>query len=270
MLYFLLLAIGAYLAILAALYFTQTAMLFPVRLAADAGPLRGNAQALVLETASGDRLHGVHVPASAQDGEQAPVTIGFGGNAWNGAAVADYLHELFPRSEIFVFHFRGYAPSGGRPSARALLADALLVHDLVAGRVRGRPVIVVGFSIGAGVAAHLASRRKLDGVILVTPFDSLARVAGDQYPWVPVRLLFRHEMNAVEDLRRSATPVALIAAGRDRLIAPGRTAALRAAVPNLVFDRTIPDADHNDIYDRPEFRQAMADALETLARSAPK
>ena len=56
--------------------------------------------------------------------------LGFGGNAWNGQDVAEYLHKLFPDDEVVAFHYRGYAPSTGSPSAEALIADAPLVYDL--------------------------------------------------------------------------------------------------------------------------------------------
>ena len=55
--------------------------------------------------------------------------LGFGGNAWNGSDVAAYLHQIFPQADVIAFHYRGYRPSTGSPSAEALLADAPLVHD---------------------------------------------------------------------------------------------------------------------------------------------
>jgi len=71
-------------------------------------------------------------------------------------------------------------------------------------------------------------------------------------------------MHAADDLAGSPVPVAIIAAERDELIGAARTARLRARISNLVFDRTIAGATHNDIYDRAEFRQAMAEALRTM------
>jgi fermentation-respiration switch protein FrsA (DUF1100 family) len=127
-------------------------------------------------------------------------------------------------------------------------------------------VIVVGFSVGSGVAAFLAGRRELAGLILVTPFDSLEAVAAGQYPWVPVRLLFRHPMPSADWLQGRDVPVALVAGAADTLVEPARTEALRRRVANLVFDRTIADAGHNDIYHRSEFEEAMRQALERLER----
>ncbi|MDQ3479619.1 MAG: hypothetical protein M3438_10795, partial [Pseudomonadota bacterium] len=101
--------------------------------------------------------------------------------------------------------------------------------------------------------------------ILVTPFDSLKAVAGDLYPWLPVNLLFRHEMNAAESLEGTDVPVAIVAAERDEIIPPARTRALRAKVPNLVYDRSIRGG-HNDIYARADFQKAMQEALGAVTK----
>jgi pimeloyl-ACP methyl ester carboxylesterase len=82
---------------------------------------------------------------------------------------------------------------------------------------------------------------------------------------LPVSLLFHHEMDSATALKGSKVPVALIAAAQDQLIGAARTEGLRRAVGNLVFDRVIERAGHNDVYDRSEFHQAMRDALAAFA-----
>lgn len=257
-----LIALG-YLAVLAALFFFQTMLLFPVRMVQGAGPLPLGAQRLAVTTPEGETLHGVHFPPRFRAANP-PLILGFGGNAWNAEAAAGYLHDLFPQADVVAFHYRGYAPSSGSPSAAALLADAPLIHDEVARRFPARPIVAVGFSIGSGVAAHLAAQRDLRGLILVTPFDSLAALAAGQYPWLPVRPLLRHRMEPVRDIRATRAPVALIAGGRDTLIPAARTAPLRKAVANIVHDVAIPGAGHNDIYQQPAFHQAMREAMRQI------
>ena len=252
-----------YAAILVAFYFGQTALIFPARMVRGAGPLPRGAERLSLDVPGGNRLHGVHFRPRFSRGEK-PVILGFAGNAWNAEDAGAYLHEVYPDADVVAFHYRGYRPSTGKPSAAALLSNALLIHDFLFERFGGRPVVAVGFSIGTGVAAHLASRRPLVGAILVTPFDSLAAVGSGHYPWLPVGLFLRHRMNPAGDLKASQVPIALIVAGSDTLIPPARAQALAAAVPNLVFNRTIEGASHNDIYQRSAFQEAMDDALAAI------
>ena len=216
-----------------------------------------------VRTPDGQTLHGVHIPPDGANRDGALI-LGFGGNAWNGQDVAEYLHELYPDVDVVAFHYRGYPPSTGSPSGETLIADAPLVYDAAVALVRPKRVIAVGLSIGTGVAAQLSSQRKLDGLILVTPFDSLKAVAEAMYPWLPIGPFFEHEIDAAGALRDSKLPVAIIAAEHDSIVPVQRTEALRAIVPNLVYDRTIGAAGHNDIYARSEFHEAMHEALKRL------
>ena len=182
---------------------------------------------------------------------------------WNGQDVAEYLHELFPDDDVVAFHYRGYAPSTGSPSADALIADAPLVYDAA----------VEAVEAGAGHRRRLQHRHgrrrpasqpsaKLDGLILVTPFDSLKAVAQSMYPWLPIGPFFEHEIDAAGRARRASRRRSRSLRPSDDEIVPAeRTDALRKRVPNLVFDRTIAGAGHNDIYARSDFHEAMHEAL---------
>ena len=259
--------VAIYVAIAAIMFFAQTALLFPAGQVAPAGPPPPGSETLELTTPTGERLVGLHVPPAR--GASDLLILGFSGNAWNAAAAAEYLHDLYPEAHVAAFHYRGYAPSGGATRAQTLQQDALLVHDFVKSRLNPRRTVAVGLSIGSGIAPYLAAQRRLDGLILATPLDSLAALASGHYPWLPVRLLLRHRMEPAADLRQAQVPVAIVAAERDEVVPPARTAALRrAAAQILVFDRTVAGAGHNDIYDRPEFRAAMHEALERVLADA--
>ena len=250
-----------YTAAVAAMFLAQTWLLFPTALAGAARvQLPASARRLEATTPDGEILVGVRIPAAtgARDG-RAPKLLGFGGNAWNADAMALYLHGLFPDREVAAFHYRGYAPSTGRPSSSALLADSVLVFDrLQQAHASGCGVVAVGFSIGSGVAAHLARHRPVAGLVLVTPFDSLEALAGDLYWWAPVGL--RHRMPTMDFVRGSPVPTALVMAERDTIVPARRSMALRAAVENLVFEAAV-EAGHNDLYGRPAFAAAMREAL---------
>ena len=250
-----------YAAIILVMYLAQTWLLFPTTLAgAVRVQLPASAQRLEVRIPDGEELVGVRILGIGEKAEHGPTLLGFGGNAWNAEAMALYLHGLFPDRHIITFHYRGYAPSSGRPSAEALLSDSLLIFDHLQQAHARQPVIAVGFSIGSGVAAYLGRHRSVAGLILVTPFDSLERLARDLYWWAPVGLLLRHRMPTIDFVRGSLAPAALIIAERDSIVPARRSTPLRAAIPHLVFERMI-DAGHNDLYDRPAFAAAMHEAL---------
>jgi pimeloyl-ACP methyl ester carboxylesterase len=241
----------------------QKNLIFPVHAVPLSGPVPRGAEKLELPTADGARLAGIHIPPDEPQAERTLV-LGFGGNAWNGQDVAEYLHELYSDADVVAFHYRGYRPSTGSPSAEALIADAPLVYDFIVGRLRPKRTILVGLSIGSGIAARLASIRKVDEVVLVTPFDSLKAVAQSMYPWLPIAPFFEHEIDASSAIKKVRVPVAIIAAERDEIVPGQRTDALRELVPNLVFDRTIARAGHNDIYRRSDFQEAMREAVAVI------
>jgi uncharacterized protein len=258
----LMLALAAlYAVIIMGMYFAQTWLLFPTMLAGAArARLPASTERLEVRTPDGERLAGVRIPSEGATAEGAPTLLGFGGNAWNAEATALTLHALFPHRNVVAFHYRGYVPSSGRPSARALFSDSLMIFDHLRGAEAGKPILPVGFSIGAAVAAYLARHRPVAGLIMVTPFDSLETVARDHYWWAPVGPLLRNRMPTIEFVRGSLAPTALIIAERDTIVPKRRSAPLRAAIRNLVFERAI-DAGHNDLYDHPYFTPAARDAL---------
>jgi len=255
-------AVAAALLILAMFEF-QTDLIFPVHAVAPSGPVPPRAKLLSLKTPDGEQLAGIHIPPD-EPSKDGTLILGFGGNAWNGQDVAEYLHELFPDDDLVAFHYRGYLPSTGSPSAEAMIADAPLVYDLAVQRVKPRKVIAAGFSIGSGIAAQLATRRKLDGLILVTPFDSLKAVAQSMYPWLPIGPLFQHEIDAAGALEHIKVPIAIVAAQNDEIVPGERTDDLRKRVRDLRFDRTIAGCGHNDIYARSDSHEAMHEALNRL------
>ena len=107
----------------------QTKLLFPVQMAAANRPiLPRSAERLALTTPEGDQLIGVRLGSLS---DPKPLLLGFGGNAWNADAMALYLHGLFPDHEVIAFHYRGYPPSSGEPSTKALFADSLTIFDHV-------------------------------------------------------------------------------------------------------------------------------------------
>ncbi|WP_150117435.1 alpha/beta hydrolase [Microvirga vignae] len=246
---------------------SQTKLLFPTQMAAANKPaLPRSAERLELTTPDGERLIGVRLGTPS---DVKALLLGFGGNAWNAEAMALYLHGLFPDHEVIAFHYRGYPPSSGAPSAKALLSDSLTIFDHWQ-QTQSRKVVAVGFSVGSGVAAYLSHHRTLAGLILVTPFDSLRALAREHFAWAPTGLLLRHHMPTIDFVRDRPTPTALIAAGRDTIVPARRSEPLRGAIPNLVLDRTIAEAGHNDLYNLPAFAAAMREAVALIEDAAPQ
>lgn len=183
----------------------------------------------------------------------------FGGNAEAVQANRDDFSRWFPGRSVYLLAYRGYGASDGAPTSEALLADALALFDEAQARHPGQPVSVVGRSLGSGIASHVASRRHVDRLALVTPFDSLANVAQAHYPWLPVRWLLRDGYPSAEWLQGFRGETLVLRGGRDEVIPAANTDALVATLPPASTRVVIiAEAGHNDIGAFPAFGDALA------------
>lgn len=159
----------------------------------------------------------------------------FGGNAEDVGFSLPELRAAFPEHALYLMHYRGYGGSTGRPSEAALFADGLALFDRV--RAEHAEVIVVGRSLGSGVAVHVAARRPVARLVLVTPYDSVEAIAAGRFPVFPVRWLLRDKFESWRDAPRIEAPTLLIAAERDEVIPRVHTETLlkhfRAGVATL-------------------------------------
>lgn len=258
----------SYGSLVALMYGAQTSLIFPgAKLPSRPLDHPFPPERMVIERENGVELGGL---LFAPRGEQASkgLLIGFGGNAQDAEVLGQDLAKTFADMHVAVFHYRGYGVSTGKPGEAALFADALLIHDRLVRDLAPRAVYALGISLGSGVAGHLSKERPLDGVFLVTPYDSIEAVARQAYPWLPVGLLLKHRFRTIDVMAGNRTPVAIIAAENDRVIKPARTEILRKSIGRLVFDQTIDEAGHADIHAMPTYQEALRAALHALQSAA--
>jgi hypothetical protein len=185
--------------------------------------------------------------------------IYFGGNAEDVSQSLPTLAAAFPDRSLFAMNYRGYGGSTGKPSEAALVADALALFDKV--YKNHQNIIVIGRSLGSGVAVHLASERPVERLILVTPYDSIQNLAAAQFPFLPVRWLLTDKFDSWRYAPKVTAPTHLIAAQNDEVIPASSTNALYKYFPPSVANLTvIPDAGHNNISDGTEYMIALQSA----------
>jgi pimeloyl-ACP methyl ester carboxylesterase len=190
-------------------------------------------------------------------GAARPALIYFGGNAEDvGANIADF-GAAFPARAVYLVNYRGYGGSTGRPSEAALTADAEAIYDSL--RQRHDPIAVIGRSLGSGVAIALAARRPVERLILVTPFDSIASVAADHFPWLPVRALLRDRYDSLRRVGAVHAPTLVVVAEHDEVVYRARSDALIAAIaPALRHTVMVTGATHNDVSLHPLYLHSLS------------
>jgi len=248
----------------AAAWLAQDRLIFFPQAAQPALAMPGGTQALEVVAADGTRLRGWLRPA---DRSPAPAVLYFGGNA---EEVSWTVQEpRWPAGvHVVALNYRGYGASEGKPGEAALVADARTIFDAVAERpgVDASRVVAVGRSLGTGVAVALAAARPVSGVVLASPFDSLATVGREHYPWLPVGLLLRHRFDSAALAPRLSMPMLALVAEHDAIIPPSRSRALFDAWAGPKRWETVPGTDHNSLAVPDAFWRAVADFLEPGAR----
>jgi pimeloyl-ACP methyl ester carboxylesterase len=186
----------------------------------------------------------------------AGAVIYFGGNAEEVDRSADDYAAAFPRHAIYLMNYRGYGGSQGSPSEAALHRDAAALYEYVASRHGS--IVVIGRSLGSGVAVRLAVSNRVDRLILITPFDSIVIVARGLFPFLPLGILMRDRYDSYRYAPRIAVRTLVLAAEHDEIIPPPLTDALcRAFSPERLSRVTIEGADHNDVSQSPNYWRAL-------------
>jgi len=157
------------------------------------------------------------------------------------------LHDTGPW-EVTVLEYPGYGPRSGKPSEPALRDAALQAMDLLQAERPG-PVLLLGESLGSGVAAHVAAARPdaIAGIILVTPFASLGAVAQHHLPFLPVSLLLRDRFDTLGMLKDFAGPMVIVTGSADTIVPEQFALPLKKAHKGPLLHWSQPGAGHNNI-----------------------
>ena len=169
-------------------------------------------------SADGTKLHGWYV-----EHPQARAAILYcHGNGEHVAYNADLLQMLRDefRVSVFAFDYRGYGRSEGTPFETGILEDAEAAQAWLARRtgLAQGDLVLMGRSIGGGVAVHLAAKNGARGLILESTFSSLPEAAARQFPWLPVGWLMKNRYDSMTKIAGYRGPLLLSHGESDTLI----------------------------------------------------
>jgi uncharacterized protein len=189
------------------------------------------------------------------------VVLYFGGNAEDVLYAASAASNIDARAMVVV-NYRGYGGSTGEPGQQALYEDGRALYDYAVERgVAPEHIVVMGRSLGSGVASMLAGARPVRAAILVTPFDSLEAVAAGHYPWLPVRRLLRHRFPSTDWAKRARAPALIIAADHDYVVPAVHARELFDAWAGRKQFHVLPQTGHNDIEMHPDYYRLIDEFL---------
>lgn len=224
-----------------------------------------------LANATGTRLWpsaNAYVGALREAPNARGTVVVFHGNAGSAFDRSYYADALAPGGlRVLLAEYPGYGAREGAPGEQRYAQDAVAILQQTR-RDFGGPVYAIGESLGAGVlaAALHIDPDLIDAVLLVTPWDSLANVAADAYPWLPARRLLRDRYDTLHNLASFRRPIGILRVADDEIIRPAHTERLVAAMQPTVW--TVPRGGHNGWLDALP-AGFWSEVAGTLFRSAP-
>jgi pimeloyl-ACP methyl ester carboxylesterase len=184
------------------------------------------------------------------------------GNAGDLQSWGDHA-ELYVDAgyDFLVVDYRGYGKSNSTVSSEAQLhSDMQQVWDWLADRYDAGSIVVVGYSLGSALGARVACANGARQLVLLAPFYSGRDIGRRVAPWLPAALN-RYQLRTDLLLQDCELPVLLVHGERDMTIPPRASRRLHALMGGHSRLLILPDADHQNIAENPEFRDAMRELL---------
>jgi hypothetical protein len=246
-----------------ALVVLQNRIVFPrTRMPAKSWAPPGNGiEECVFRTGDGLTLHGWwhagygrpagREPSARGDAVERPVVLWCHGNAGNITHREDNLLLLAHHGlAVFIFDYRGYGRSEGRPSEQGLYLDAQAAYAYLTGErgVQPRRIIAFGRSLGAAVALDLALRQPVAGLIMESAFEGIPAMAKRQFPFLPVRWIARCRFDNLGRVGGLEVPLLMFHGERDTLVPVAQGRRVFASAPEPKRFVLIPGARHMDTY----------------------
>jgi uncharacterized protein len=172
---------------------------------------------------------------------------------------------------IVLMNYRGYGLSEGKPGERELFSDALKLYDHFTSQFASKDssIALFGRSLGTGTAVHVAASRKANAIILVSPFDSLANVARDFFPFLPINMLLRHRFDSASKAPLIKIPALIMYSPDDQIVTAKHSRELARLLGGDVTTVEFPGKSHDSISEGAKYWETIENYLQKLLMSAP-
>lgn len=229
-------------------WFEHRQVYFPTRAMDASGAELGRPfENVTLTTTDGLRLHGWYFPANPGSPRGRLAVLLVHGNAGNISHRIQFCQALLELGvNVFIFDYRGYGRSEGKPSEQGTYLDAQAAYAWLAGKgFSPGQIVALGKSLGGGVASELAVREPLGGLILQSTFTSIPDIGRDLFPWLPVRWLATIGYDTRSKLPKIRVPILILHSRGDEIIGFKHGQQLYAAAnePKLFWELA---GGHND------------------------
>jgi uncharacterized protein len=219
----------AYVGFAIALYFGQSNLVYMPSQALTETPatIGLKFEDIQITTKDNVNLNAWFVPAKDNDQIGKGVILfchGNGGNIGNRVSYLPIFRDL--GLSTFLFDYRGYGKSEGKPTEAGTYADVEAAWKYLTQerKISPKKIIIYGESLGGAIAAYIAQLTSQDlknnagGLVLASTFTSISDRASELYPFLPIRLLSRFSYNSINRLPSIKIPVLIIHSTDDEII----------------------------------------------------
>jgi uncharacterized protein len=174
---------------------------------------------------------------------------GNGGNIGHRSQHLKLLHDKL-KIHIFIFDYRGYGKSAGKPSEEGTYKDGVAALEHLRSRqdVEPKRIVLFGQSLGAAVATEIAVRHPGLALILEAPFTSIRDMARIAAPWLPIGSFLRTKYDNLEKIKKIRAPILVLHGDFDDVVPFDQGKRIFAAAPEPKEFYTIQGSRHNDTY----------------------
>ena len=146
--------------------------------------------------------------------------IFFHGNAGDLTNRIHKLNELNKLDvNILIISWRGFSGNLGKPTEKNLYQDAKKsVKWLNKNGIEKKNIILYGESLGTGVATELGQDNSFAGIILESPFTSIANAAKIYYPYLPIDLLIKDRYDSIKKIKSIKIPILIMHGKKDNVV----------------------------------------------------
>lgn len=216
------------------------------------------------------KLNGVLFKSSKEVGKK--LILYFHGNKGNMETVEEYAISFLENGyDVFIMDYRGFGKSEGViNNPNTLLEDSIFWYDWIKEQKGYTDIVIVGKSLGSGLATYVASKRSSDMLMLITPYDKLVEVGQNLYPWFPVKFFMKYQIPSVSWLDKITAPIRIIHGTRDETIHPQRAKTLYEKAKELNKDVDIiwlNAGKHDNLQMYPQYHEWIRSSLQVVEKN---
>jgi pimeloyl-ACP methyl ester carboxylesterase len=181
-------------------------------------------------------------------------------NSWG--ELASFYNNL--HYDVMMPDYRGYGKSEGSiNSQQQFFEDVAVLYSLLRKKYSEDKIVVLGYSIGTGAAAHVASTNLPVLLILQAPYYTLTDLVKNIYPVVPAFLL-KYKFETAEYIKKCTMPIVIFHGDQDEVIYYGSSLKLKDHLKPSDTLITLINQSHNGITENHDYRENMKRILATL------